>query len=404
MTIACPDCGALADIPPLPPRSKAICRLCRRDLETTSGRSITAAFACSFATFLLLFPSYTLPLISVDVMGMHAQSMIGDALATLWDRHWILISGPAALFVIILPVICFGLLSLVLGCLRFGYRPAWLGRAFRWAMWIAPWSMPDVFLLASFVGYYRLSHLDLAHISIEAGGACFMAAGFLTMLSRATLDRRSVWRRLGPGIAAVRATGDTLSCTTCDLVQPLSREGRACPRCGARLRTRKLDSMPRTAALVIGGFILFLPANLLPMNISNQLGNPVSYTIFKGVSDLFENGLWPLGALVFCTSILIPFGKLVVLAWCMLSVRRRTGARLRAKTKIFALVAELGRWSKTDPFTIVFFVPLINFGALASARAGWGAAAFMMMSILTMFASGTFDPRLMWDAAPAGPA
>jgi paraquat-inducible protein A len=63
-------------------------------------------------------------------------------------------------------------------------------------------------------------------------------------------------------------------------------------------------------------------------------------------------------------------------------------------------VAELGRWSKTDPFTIIFVVPLVQFGGLASADAGWGATAFMAMSILTMLASTTFDPRLMWDVEP----
>ena len=56
---------------------------------------------------------------------------------------------------------------------------------------------------------------------------------------------------------------------------------------------------------------------------------------------------------------------------------------------------------ENDPFTIVFFVPLLNFGILASSSAGWGATAFVMMTFLTMIAVDTFDPRLMWDAAEA---
>jgi paraquat-inducible protein A len=51
----------------------------------------------------------------------------------------------------------------------------------------------------------------------------------------------------------------------------------------------------------------------------------------------------------------------------------------------------------------VFFVPLVKFGPLASSDADWGATAFMMMSVLTMAASNTFDPRLMWDAASSRP-
>ncbi len=401
MTIGCPDCGALVDLPPLPPRSSAVCVLCRGDLEKTSGRSVAAALACSLGTLLLLVPANALPLLEVHAFGMQTQNVIGDGIAVLWGQHWVLISACTVLFVILFPIAFFGLLTAVLGCIWFGYRPTWLAPAFRWAMWLELWAMSDVFLLASFVGYYRLINLGQAHVAIGLGGACFMAAGFLTMISRAALDRRTVWRALGPE-ATVPAGSDILSCTTCDLVQPLSCDGQPCPRCGATLRARKTDAMPRTAALVAAAFILFFPANILPMNVSHQLGNAVSYTIFTGVKDLFQAGLWPLGILVFCTSIVIPFGKIAALAWCVLSVWRPSIRHLVAKTEIFRLVADLGRWSKTDPFTIVFFVPLVHFDGMASATAGWGATAFMAMSVLTMLASVTFDTRLMWDVASAG--
>jgi paraquat-inducible protein A len=403
VTIACPDCGALEMLPPLPPRSKAVCHLCQGDLEKTSGRSITAALACSLATFFLLFPSNALPLLRVSVFGMARENVAVQGIADLWSNQWIFIAGLSIVFVIVIPFIRFALLSAVLGAIRLGHRPAWLGRAFRWAQWLDPWGMTDVFLLASFIGYYRLINLSQADVSIQIGGACFMAAGFLTMLSRAALDQRTVWRAIAPPVD-VPPGSEALSCTTCDLVQPLANEGRACPRCGARLHARKPDAQIRTAALLLGAFVFFFPANILPMNISNQLGNQVSYTIFTGVRDLFKNGLWPLGAIVFCTSILIPVGKIGAIGWCVLSVRRSSRKHLVAKTRILRLVAELGRWSKTDPFTIVFFVPIINFGAFASASAGWGATAFMLMTSLTMLASYTFDPRLMWDAAQSRPA
>lgn len=398
MTIGCPDCGALADIPPLPPRSTAECGLCKSPLEKTSGRSVSAALSCSLATLLLLIPANALPLLQVDVLTMTTKNVIGVGIADLWNQHWVLIAGCTALFVILFPFIVFGLLTAVLGCVWLDYRPSWLAAAFRWVNMLDLWAMSDVFLLASFVGYYRLIHLNAAHVEIGLGGYCFMAAGFMTMITRAALDRRTVWRTLAPE-AEVPPGVPVLSCTTCDLVQSFAHEGQACARCGATLHSRKVDAMPRTGALVLTAFILFFPANILPMNTSMQLGSAQSYTIFTGVRDLFQAGLWPLGALVFCTSIVIPFGKIAALAWCLLTVWRHSTAHLVAKTEVFRLVAELGRWSKTDPFTIVFFVPLVHFDGMASSSAGWGATAFMAMSVLTMFASMTFDPRLMWDVA-----
>jgi paraquat-inducible protein A len=403
MTIACPACGTLETLPPLPGGSTAVCLTCRTPLEKTSGRSMTAALAFSSATFLLLFPLNILPLIRVDMVRRHSENVIGAGVAQLFNNGWIVLAGLSAVLVIVLPFVRFGALTAVLVSLRLGRRPRWLGPAFRWAVWLDPWAMLDVFLLAACVGYIRLSQLSQAQISIEPGGACFIAAALFTMLSRATLDRRSVWRAIGGEIAA-QPGADMIGCTACDLVQPASRVGRACSRCGAQLRERKTRAIARTAALLAAAFILLLPSNVYPMNVSHQLGNQLGYTIFTGIVDLFKIGLWPLGVVVFCTSILIPVGKILVIGWCVLSVWRRSDRLLVAKTETFRIVAESGRWSNTDPFTLVFFLPLMNFGPLGSATAGWGATAFILMTFITMLASVTFDPRLMWDAAGARPA
>jgi len=397
VTIACPDCGTLEDIPPLPRLSTAVCIRCQGDLEKTSGRSITAALACSVSTLLLLLPVNLLPLLRVDIFRMHAQNVIMAGVVRLWGHQWILLAALSAVLLVVLPFIRFGLLSAVLGAIRLGRRPRWLGPAFRWAVWLDLWAMLDVFLLAACVGYYRLNQINRAHLSIQAGGWCFIAAALLTMLSRATLDRRTVWRTIG-GEFHPEPGEPMIGCTTCDLIQPLDREGEPCPRCGARLRWRKPDALAWTAALCIASFLLFFPANIYPMSISMRLGTQQNYTIFAGIEDLIQSGLWPLGALIFCTSILIPVSKIFAIGWCVLSAWRGSTRHLVTKTKILRIVAESGRWSKTDPFTIVFFVPLMNFGPLGSDAAGWGATAFMMMSFLTMVASSTFDPRLMWDA------
>lgn len=398
MTIACPDCGTLEDLPPLPRRGAAVCLLCEANLEKTSGRSVVAALACSTATFLLLFPSNLLPLVHIHLFGMHAENVTAAGVRILFEHGWIFLAALSGLMVVVLPFFRFGLLTAVLASLRLGYRPSWVAPAFRWAVWLDPWAMLDVYLLASCVGIFRLTHVGELHLSIEPGGMCFVAAALLTMLSRATLDQRTVWRAIG-GEVELEAGDEAISCTTCDIVQPVAREGERCPRCGAKLYARKPDAISRTSALLIASFILFFPANIYPMNVSTQLGEPHDYTIFTGVRELFLAGLWPLGIVIFCTSILIPVAKVFAIGWCVLSVRQRSNRHLKRKTRIFRAVAELGRWSKTDPWVIVFFVPLMNFGILGSQDAGLGATAFLLMTFLTMLASLTFDPRLMWDAA-----
>ena len=396
--IACPDCGLLEEVPRLESGTNAECTLCGADLERTSGRSTSAGLACALGTFFLLFPGNLLPLLSVSIFGMHNENKLFSGIGMLWDREWLLLAALTGAFAFVLPFIRFGLLSTVLSTVQFGYRPKWLGPAFRWALWLDVWAMPDVYLIAGFVGYYRLYHVQQLTVYIGAGGFCFLAAGLLAMLSRASIDRRRVWRAIAPE-AEVPFDEKTLSCTTCDLIQPLDCEGKDCPRCGARLHARKPNALLRATALTIAAFIFFFPANILPMNTSIQMGRPVSYTIFTGVKDLFENGLWPLGIIIFCTSIGIPALKILGMGWLIISVHRRSRKHLVFKTKFHRFINEINRWSNVDPFTITVFVPLMTFTTLASSDAAWGSTAFIIVVVLTLLATMCFDSRLIWDAA-----
>jgi len=397
MILACSHCGTLQELVPLPPRTTAFCEVCENALERTSGRSISAALACASATLLLLFPANLLPFLRVSLLGVSRVSRLGSGVVELWSHQWVLVALLVAAFAIILPFVRYGLLTTVLALVLLEHNARWVGRGFRWALALDSWSMPDVFLLGLAVGYSRI--VATLPVTIGWGGFCFIGAAFLSMLSRAALDRRTVWRSIPIEEPGLQADTPLISCTACDLVVPARQEGSCCPRCGLRLHTRKPDALMRTLALMIAGFVLYIPANTYPMSTDSQLGQLVPHRIIDGIVELYRAGLWPLGILIFCTSIAIPFLKLAGLGWFLASIYRRSGRRLRTKTRLYRLIHEIGRWSNTDVFTIAVFVPLLQFGALASAHAATGATAFILVVVLTMLATRAFDPRLMWDAA-----
>lgn len=399
MTIACTDCGTLQDIPPLPWGAIAICPTCDNRLERTNGRSINGALAFASATFVLLFPANLLPLMHVSMLGMGRESRLGTGVVTLWQHQWVIVALLVAAFAVILPFVRFGLLSLVLALLQLGHRPHWLGRAFRWSLHLDQWAMPDVFLMGCAVGYSRIA--AAMPVEIGWGGICLIFAAFLCMLSRAALDTRAVWRVLSPECAAPPEGEPAIACRVCDIVRPASAEGTPCPRCGLTLRTRKPDSVLRTTALVIAGVALFFPANLFPMSTDRQLGVLVPHRIVDGIRELFQAHLWPLGVLIFITSIAIPLLKLAGLSWFLISIWHGSRHRLVLKTRLCRLIDEIGRWSCVDVFTIAVFLPIMQFGGMVSTNAANGAPAFLLVVVATMLASHAFDPRLMWDAALA---
>ena len=196
------------------------------------------------------------------------------------------------------------------------------------------------------------------------------------------------------------------ACEVCELLVAVPEPDlprMECPRCRATLRLRRPNAFSRTAALVIAGFILYVPANLYPVMTIELVGRPDPNTIFTGVQELFQSGMWEIGLLVFSASILVPLLKLVGLSYLLISVYRarrgdRPGGKLRRdRTRLFRAIEFVGRWSMLDMFLLSMLGALVRFGAIASIEPGIGATSFALVVVITMFAAVSFDPRLIWD-------
>jgi paraquat-inducible protein A len=157
--------------------------------------------------------------------------------------------------------------------------------------------------------------------------------------------------------------------------------------------------MRRTLALVIAGFLLYLPANLLPVLSIERFGHEDPNTIIGGVHELITSGLWPLATIVFTASVLVPLMKLFGLSLMLVLTRWRSRRWLIGRTRIYRFIDFVGRWSNIDLFMISILVALVQFGALTRVRPEAGALAFAAVVVVTMIASRCFDPRVMWDEA-----
>jgi paraquat-inducible protein A len=396
--LACRHCGTIQDRPG--DHGVLDCAVCSVGLERFTGRSVDAALATSSAALLLLLPANGLVFLTTTLLGAAEHSHLISSATVLWRQGWPVLSIVIGLVTVVLPITRFALLTLVLGAVRFDWRPPWLGRVFRWSNELQTWAMADVFLLAFLVAYARLA--ATVTVIIGPGAVCFMAAGLLTLLSRATLDKKAVWRLI---MAQPRLDieAPTLSCEGCELLVPADQEHRPCPRCELKLESRKKNAIARAAAFSLGAIIFYAPANILPIATIPINLNPTAYNIIGGVHDLLDSHLYGLALLVFLASFLIPIAKLAAMAWFIYSVRAHSRKKLRLKTRLFQLIDEIGRWSMVDPLVIASFVPVVHFNTLLSARADAAAPFFTGVVVLTILAAKSFDPRLMWDVAETAP-
>lgn len=208
------------------------------------------------------------------------------------------------------------------------------------------------------------------------------------------------------GSLTTAAQAGLISCHACHKISKMPvglPEGAAiCPRCEAHIHSRKPNSLSRTWALLIAAYILYIPANLLPVMTVISFGKGTPDTILSGVEELIHAGMLPIALLVFFASITVPVLKLLTLTYLLLSIHYKSKWRPRERTRLYRITEVVGRWSMIDIFMISILIALVKLQAVATIEPGMGAISFASVVILTMFAAIGFDPRLIWDKMEEG--
>lgn len=401
MVIACRACGLSQVLAETGTFEVWTCSRCHSPLAQRAPRSIDAALACALATLLLLLPAMTLPFLTTSLLGTTRTSFLRSSVEVLWTEGWPLLALLVCLCLLILPLLRFAALTAVLGALRLGSKPPWMRPLFDLANALETWAMLDVFLLGFAIAYARLNATIL--VDVDSGARCFIAAAVLSLFTRAALDKDRV-RRM---IASHGAHGIPHD-VACGAEVPAKRSDAPCvaaapaPRPDAA-RAASVPAQRRNLAaplaLLSAAAILYVPANgyaiaTIPIGLT-----ATSYTVLGGIKDLLESHFMGLAVLVFCASLAVPLLKMVGILWCLLSVMTGSREHLVTKTRVYRWLAEIGRWSMVDPFTIACFVPVLNFNNTIYARAEPAAVPFAAVVILTTLAAKSFDPRRLWDGA-----
>jgi paraquat-inducible protein A len=174
-----------------------------------------------------------------------------------------------------------------------------------------------------------------------------------------------------------------------------------CGRCGSTLDPRKSASLALTAAFSAAALLLYVPANTFPILRMNMHGAVTENTVWQGCANLYEGGDAMIALIVFLASVVIPFLKLLGLFLLGVSCGRRSPRWRRTRTWIYRVIDAVGRWAMLDVFALAIMVSLVRLQGKASVVPESGALAFAGVVVLTLLASQSFDPRLIWDEEAA---
>jgi paraquat-inducible protein A len=170
-----------------------------------------------------------------------------------------------------------------------------------------------------------------------------------------------------------------------------------CVQCGSTIASGKVGSLQLTAALSLAAIILYVPANVLPILRLEMYGATSENTVWDGTVKLYQDGDYIIAVIVFLASILIPLLKLIGLFLLVATGKFNVSRWRRARTWIYRLIEVIGRWAMLDVFVLAVLVSLVKLQGLATIIPGIGLVAFAFVVVLTILASASFDPEMIWE-------
>jgi paraquat-inducible protein A len=201
-----------------------------------------------------------------------------------------------------------------------------------------------------------------------------------------------------------RSTGDDMQsarifeCHECArryvLDLPSSDVAVRCARCGATLLSIPANSLHRSLALTITGLVLIVVANTMPFMSLNIKGRFQQVSLVTGDVALYDQGLWPLAALVLLTTVVAPTLKLGALAYVLLGLKfPRPPPGLPV---IFRWLERLAPWSMIEVYLLGVFVAytkLVAFGTIEIGVACYSLALLMLVMVLV---DSALSRELVW--------
>lgn len=399
--ILCPQCDLLVAIPEIAVGQKAKCPRCHTTLTSRWKEPRRRPIAYAVSALFMLLLSNLFPFVNMKVAGLGSE-------VTLIQIPQVLVSDDyasmASLFMILVQLMpALGMIFIIILCQGTSIPSHWQISIARNYFRLKAWCMVEIFLAGVLVSFVKL----MAYGDVGVGTSFYPFVLFCILQLRAfqCTDRYWIWQQVAPApklemplrVGESGLSQGLRSCHCCMAILPVDQK--QCERCDTSGHARRKNSLQWTMALLITSIFLYIPANLLPIMITQVLGTPMPSTIMAGVVLLWSEGSYPVAMVILIASIMVPTLKMIAIGWLCWDANSNKEIDRERLHVIYEVVEFVGRWSMIDVFVIAVLSALVRMGQLMSIYPDIGALLFASVVILTMFAAMTFDPRLIWDRA-----
>ena len=400
--ILCTQCDLLVALPPLQHGHKAACPRCGATLTTQWDEPRQRPTAYALVALFMLLLSNLFPFVNMKVAGVTSEVTLLEIPGVMFSEDYASLGTLFLLFVQMVPAFCLVTILLLVNRVPMSQQTkTFLARIL---FQLKTWGMAEIFLAGVLVSFVKL--MAYGDVGIGSSFIPWCLFCLLQLRTMQCVDRHWLWDDIAPQpvpVAPLRVGVPGIhqglrSCPCCTAIVAVDEP--VCPRCHTKGYVRRRNSLQWTMALLVTSILLYLPANILPIMITDLLGDQMPSTILAGVILLWSEGSYPVALVIFIASIMVPTLKMIAIAWLCWDAKghgRRDSERMHF---IYEIVEFVGRWSMIDVFVIAVLSALVRMGGLMNIYPAMGALMFALVVIITMFAAMTFDPRLSWDREP----
>lgn len=397
--ILCPECDLTVKLPAIAPGNRARCPRCHTTLTTNWRDASKRPVAYAIAALVMLLLANLFPFVNMHVSGLSSEISLMQIPRVMVNEDY---SSLATLFLLLvqgIPACCMLIILLLMS--NFAMPQSFRGGLARVLFQLKSWGMAEIFMAGVLVSFVKL----MAYGDIGLGTSFWPWCLFCLLQLRAIqcVDRRWLWQRIAPQPSLTRAPEPGISgleqelrsCSCCTAILPVAQV--SCPRCGSTGYARRKNSLQWTLALLLTSIMLYVPANILPIMMTNTLGTEYNSNIMAGVILLWSEGSYPVALVIFIASIMVPTLKMLAIGWLCWDAKGYGRGDREKMHLIYEVVEFVGRWSMIDVFVVAVLSALVRMGRIMSINPGIGALLFALVVILTIIAAMAFDPRLTWD-------
>ncbi|MCG7387560.1 membrane integrity-associated transporter subunit PqiA [Pantoea sp. ACRSB] len=395
----CPQCDLMVKLPDVPQGSRASCPRCHTVLTTNWPEPRKRPTGYALAALFMLLLANLFPFITMKVAGLSSQISLLQIPKVMVSEDYSSLATLFLAFVQAIPGLCMVTIILLVNRIKMPVSLR-LGLA-RILFQLRSWGMAEIFMAGVLVSFVKL--MAYGDIGLETSFWPWCLFCLLQLRAFQCVDRRWLWNQIAPmpplphlpekGVSGIQQ--GMRSCPCCTAILAADRPD--CPRCGVIAAPRRKHSLQWTLALLFTSLMIYIPANLLPIMVTETLGTPYPSNIMAGVILLWSDGSYPVALVIFIASIMVPSLKMLAIGWLCWNASGRGQRDSEKMHLIYEVVEFVGRWSMIDVFVIAVLSALVRMGQLMNVYPATGALLFALVVILTMIAAMTFDPRLTWD-------